>query len=77
LAVLSEVTRLAFVIFGSALCALIFWLLVAAAAQRRALPVLAMFVGAALAATAGGALAAGGLWRALRDRARVAAQRSR
>jgi hypothetical protein len=75
LAVLSEIARLAFVATGSALCAMILWLLTVGAWTRPSgwsawsIP----FAALALLATfaAGGAL--GGALTAFRDRPRVAA----
>ena len=75
LAVLSEVARLAFVATGSALCALILWLLTVGALTRPAgwsawsIPFAALAILATLAVL--GAL--GGIVTALRDRPRVAA----
>lgn len=76
LAVLSEIARLGFMIAGNVLCALILWALTLGAAARAGgfglWPV--VFGLCALVPTLFVALAAAGLWNAVRDRGRVRAQ---
>ncbi len=75
LAVLSEIARLAFMIAGNLLCALILWALTAGAAARAGgfgvWPVI--FGSCALVPTVFVVLAAAGLSNAVRDRSRVRA----
>ncbi len=74
LAVLSEILRLTFVAAGSGFCALLFWLLTAAALGRGPTTAvwLAAFGACALLSTWFALLALGGLVRALRERGRLA-----
>ncbi len=75
LAVLSEIARLAFMIVGNALCALIFWVLTANAVARAGGfgPWPIVFGICALLPTVFVALSLGGLSEAVHDRGRVAA----
>jgi hypothetical protein len=79
LAVLSEILRLSFVAAGSALCALLFWLLTVAALKRGAVA-LGWSVGCgicALVASWFALLALHGVFRALGERRRVAERKAR
>ena len=68
LAVTSEVARLAFVIAGSGLCALVFWALVVGSAERGGPFWPLVFVAFALVPTIFAALAVRGVIAALADR---------
>lgn len=78
LAVAAEIARLGFQAIGSALCALIFWLLTAGAAVRtNAAMWVVVFALCALVPTVFLVLSLGGIVAALRDRRRVKERTSR
>lgn len=74
-AVVSEIARLGFMIFGNVLCALIFWALTVAAFGRGGVSVLSLtFVLLALLPTTFAAMATRGILVAIGERARLRAR---
>ena len=71
LAVAAEIARLSFVVAGSALIALIFWLLTVAAAGRRAIPLMMTFGLLAVLCVIATATGIAGVVQAVRDMGRV------